>query len=72
LGPRHFHKVLEGLGRASHNSFESFQALIDRALTKQTGAKGLIIITAGPEAQARLLLAGRGGDRVVVLSGLKL
>jgi uncharacterized protein (DUF58 family) len=69
LGTRHFHKILEGLGRASHNAFEPFEALLERTLAKQTGAKSLIVITPGPEAQARLLLAGRDEGRAVILSG---
>jgi hypothetical protein len=71
LGTRHLYKVLEGLGRASHNVFESFESLLHRSLVKQTGTKGMIIITPGPEAHVRLLLAGRDENRAVILSAKK-
>ena len=69
LGSRHLRKILEGLGRASHNAVEPFEDLLHRALIKQTGAKSILIITPGPEAQARQLLAGRDENRAVIISG---
>jgi len=68
LGKQHFYKVLEGLGRATYNTFESLPALLGRALAQRDSNKGLVLITAGPEAEARTALAGRADNRVVIFS----
>lgn len=68
LGTTHFHKILEGLGRATHTAKEPFEALISRA-AKKSNAKGLIVITTGSKAQAQRELTRWGIRRSLILCG---
>jgi len=68
LGEMHLHKVLEGLGRATHTSFESSEALLAR-VSQNGNAKGVIVITARDESRARILLSHHKIESAMILCG---
>ena len=70
LGRWHFFSILEGLGRATYDSTESFQSTIEKMKKHQTGNRSTIIIL--PERNAekekmvqRLQESGKGSAKLI-------
>ena len=70
LGGRHYYAILEGLGRASRRSIESFGATITRIIGKQEHNKASIIITpdrdSGKQRFMEKLQSQNGGNAILL------
>ena len=72
LGGRHYYAILEGLGRASRRSVESFGATINRIIGKQEQNKATIIITPDRASEKQRLAArlqNQNGGKTIFLYG---
>lgn len=70
MGPRHFHGIMEGLGRGRYMFRITCETMMEEAQAGLSAGRGIVFITPGddprPEQMARRLVAEKGGTLLVL------